>query len=214
MSTAVKCAIVGLGMVALGTCICCQDSPAPPTVLPSVQARLDRNCLEAANIWDDSDAHSEDRKPTKRTAFYSWKLSTCIETAVNATPFSYEMHDATYGFFHPPKWIEAKKTLKLIKDESIGWVEGEGYWESIDSSPGKKLVPKIAVKIECTRSESVCRETDAEILFGALVPDSSVFSISSWDNSGIVAEDDISGGCPRGHKLLIDFKKNEISVID
>ena len=206
-----------LGILSLAAAYgCCQDVPTPSKVPTSIQAQLDQHCLEAAEAWSDSHEGAEDQKTIKMGAFYSWKLNTCVETIVDtaSAPWSYEMHDATYGFFHPPKWIEAKSPLKLIRDESIGWVEAEGYWLSIDPSPGKKLVPKTAVKIECTRSESLCKETDAEILFGVLVPDSSAFSISSWDNAGIVAEDNNSGSCSRGHRLMVDFKKNEISVID
>jgi len=192
----------------------CSSSQDAPKVPPSVQAQLDQHCLEAADAWSDRDADSEDQKAIKRGAFYSWKLNTCVKTTIDTKPWSYEMLDATYGFFHPPKWIAAKSPLKIIRDESIGWASAEGYWESIDPSPEKKLVPRIAASIDCNRSEGTCREIDAEITIGALSSDSSEYRISSWDKNGIVAEDEGHGSCAIGHRLMLDFKTNAVSVVD
>jgi hypothetical protein len=205
---------MGLGIFSIAAYCNCQDALTPSKVPPSIQAQLDQHCLEAANAWSDSDARSEDQKTIKRDAFYSWQLNTCVETTIETKPWSYEMRDATYGFFRPPKWIEAKIPLSIIRDESIGWVSAEGYWESIDPSPEKRLVSRIAAKIDCTRGEGICREIDAEITIGTLGPDSSEYRISNWDKTGIVAEDEGHGSCSMGHRLMIDFKTNAISVVD
>ena len=125
----------------------------------------------------------------RESAFYSWKLNTCVETTIDPVGWSYEITDATYGFFRPPKWVTSKTPLDFIREDSIGWVEAEGYWKSIDPSPEKKVIPMIdGAKIDGTRSEGICREIDAEITIGVLNSDSSDYQISSWDDSGIVAE--------------------------
>jgi hypothetical protein len=210
LPTAAALSVLGVQW-AIGGCQKHTVSPAAPV---AVQPQLDQHCLEAADAWNTSDARPEDRKPTKRSAFYSWKLNTCVETTIDTTPWSYAIQDATYGFFHPPKWIEAKSPLRITRDESIGWVTADGYWEPIDPSPEKRLISKIAAKIDCTRSEGICREIDAEITVGALASDSSEYRISAWDDDGIVAEGEKDAACSIGNKLMIDFKANSISVID
>ena len=181
---------------------------------PSVQAQLDQHCSEAVNRLHDNEEQSETDKRLKKGAFYSWRLNTCVETAVDPTGWFYEITDATYGFFRSPKWITDKRQLTILREDSIGWVEAEGFWEPIDPSPNKKLISMIDAKIDCTRSEGICRENDAEIAVGALTSDSTDYQVSSWDNSGIVAADEGSGLCSTGHKLMIDFKTNAVTVVD
>jgi hypothetical protein len=214
ISATVKCAAVGFGIMLLVAYSRCQPTSTPPAVPPSIQAQLDQHCSEMVNRLHDKGEQSESDKRSKKNVFYSWKLNTCVEATIDPVEWSYEMTDATYGFFRAPKWITSKKPLDFIREDSIGWVEAEGYWQSIDPSPEKKLIPMIDAKIDCTRSEGVCREIDAEITIGVLNSNSSDYQISSWDDSGIVAEDAGSGSCAIGHRLMVDFKSKSVSVVD
>lgn len=177
-----------------------------------LQSRLDRHCADVAR-----ENLGANDKLTSVEAFYSWKINTCVAIQIefdSNTSFYYALSDVSHGFFRGPSWVKTEIPLNVSKIESIGLVLAEGFWQSTDKSSDKQLISPIAVKIECSRDQNVCRESDATVLVGILQPSTSEFSISTWNHDGIVTDDADEGNCAIGHRLSIDFKSNSVIVTD
>ncbi len=104
--------------------------------------------------------------------------------------------------------------LTVSNGSSIGYVSAEGHWRPTDNAPDKQLVNKIAVKLRCEREQHVCREIDASLFMGVLTPDLTEYEISSWTDTGIVADASDDSECGIGNRLSIDFKANSVIVTD
>ena len=89
----------------------------------------------------------------------------------------------------------------------------DGFWVPTSATKEKQLPLPLAVKIECDRSERVCREIGAQVSFGVLVPSETVYEISSWTGSGIVADNNYAI-CSTRHRLTVDFRSKTVSVVD
>jgi hypothetical protein len=177
----------------------------------AAQSRLNRYCAARGK-----ETLNGGEQFSRVEAFYSWKINSCvqIEVANGDKDWSYDLQDVTNGFFRGPKLVKSESPLSVLHDESIGWVSAKGFWQSTDPSSDKQLAEQIAAKIECSRDEKVCRESDATVFMGLVDPDSNEYAISSWTSSGIVADDTNEGPCAIGHRLSIDFKSNSVVVTD
>jgi hypothetical protein len=113
----------------------------------------------------------------------------------------------------PAKWVKNEIPLTVFRDEGRGYgsASARGFWQSTSADKGKQLAWPIAVKIECDREAKVCREADATVQLGLLEPELVEYEISSWNGSGILADD--TEECNR-HSLAIDFKTNSVTVTD
>jgi hypothetical protein len=178
----------------------------------ALQIHLDHYCEQRGKeLIDNTD------KPLRVAAFFSPRIDTCIQLVVSSDPkhWHYTISDITNGFMRGPKWTKTPiPLLKVLHNDQLGTANAEGYWVSTDSSPDKQLVVQTAVKIECSQSDHICRENDASMLMGFLMPDMEEYEISKWTNSGIEADDTSTGRCDIGHKLSIDFASNSVLVTD
>jgi hypothetical protein len=116
-----------------------------------------------------------------------------------------------------PKWTKMEVPLKVGRLESSNWkyVTVQGYWQSTSESKDKQLLSPIAAKISCDGGEKICREVDATVEFGSILsPALLEYEISTWTDTGIVADDTDEGDCGIGHRLAIDFKSNSVTVTD
>ncbi len=94
-----------------------------------------------------------------------------------------------------------------------GLLSVDGFWVPTSVAGAKQLPLPLAVKIDCDRSEQVCREIGAQVSFGVLVPSETVYGISSWTGNGIVADNDYAI-CGTRHRLTVDFRSKTVSVVD
>jgi hypothetical protein len=117
-----------------------------------------------------------------------------------------------------PRWTKVETPLTVYHHKTptnnSDYASAEGFWQSTSSSKDKQSVFPIAIKISCDRYSKTCREAEATVAFGVLKPDLIEFAISSWTDSGIVADDTDEGSCSIGHRLSIDFKSNSVTVTD
>lgn len=197
---------IALAELACGVCWGQQNESA-------LQAQLDRYCQQRGKEEiDNSD------KPVRVEAFFSPRIDTCVQLIVTDNPKSkywdYTITDITNGFMRGPKWTKLEAPLRVYRDEEFGTAYAEGFWAATDPSPEKQLVGQTAVKIECTRDDHTCRESDASMLLGSLASDTEEYEISSWTASGIEADDTGVGNCGIGHRLSIDFASNSVVVTD
>jgi hypothetical protein len=174
----------------------------------SIRAHLDIHCLDAAKQYEvHADVHAN------VDAFYSFKTNGCVLVEVDEAGWSYSLRDFTHSLFTPPKLVAVETPLHVYHDSKYGIAMADGYWQATDKSEDKQLISKIAAKISCSKPEAVCREADAT-MFIALEPDTHDYSISSWTEHGIVADDSDEGQCAIGHRLSIDFDRNSVTVTD
>jgi hypothetical protein len=112
------------------------------------------------------------------------------------------------------KWYatEIPLTVDRLKLPGHETVDAEGFWKPISASKDKQLADVVAVRIECIREEAVCREADASMLLGVLSVQVNTYDITSWTESGVVADND-ADQCNR-HTLAINFKGNSVIVTD
>ncbi len=110
------------------------------------------------------------------------------------------------------KWVKTEIDLRVADYDDLVLVHG--FWQSTSSSKERQLVFPIAVKIECHREQRVCREADAQVFMGLLEPELLEYTISTWTRTGIVADDIDEGACAIGHRLVIDFKSNSVTLTD
>jgi hypothetical protein len=116
-----------------------------------------------------------------------------------------------------PKWTKTEIPLTVGRHETRNWkyVTAQGFWQSTSTSKDKQLLSPIAVKITCDGGEKICREADATVEFGAILSPALIeYEISTWADTGIVADDTDEGSCGIGHRLAIDFKSNSVTVTD
>lgn len=149
--------------------------------------------------------------------FYSWKIHTCVQVEENAGPdWSYELRDISQGFLRGPQKVKSDIPLQVYKHDygNFSTATAEGFWLSTDTAKDKQLVPQIAAKIQCNKSENTCTENDAELVGGLLQVDSEEYKIAKWDSSSVIADDDKKGICNLGHRLAIDFNSNSVIVTD
>lgn len=174
-------------------------------------AEMDAYCSERGK-----EDLNESEKLTRVEAFYSWKIHTCVQIEVDGSvpSWSYDLVDVSDGFLRGPQTVKTEIPLKVFDHENLGIASAEGFWVSTDVSKDKQLVSQIAVKIECNRSEKTCREYDAALFMGMLQPQSQEYEISTWNRTGIVADDSDGGSCGIGHRLSIDFASNSVTVTD
>ena len=111
-------------------------------------------------------------------------------------------------------WVNLEMPLVVAHDELIGLASAEGFWESTESGKDRQLISPITAKITCERQQMICREVDASVFIGVLQPDLLEYSVSTWNRSGIVADNTDEGSCGIGHRLSIDFKSNSVVVTD
>lgn len=123
-----------------------------------------------------------------------------------------ETNAAAHAAGEGPKWVKTETALRV--GDYDGLVLAQGFWQSTSSSRERQLVSPIAVKIECHREERVCREADAEVFMGILQSDLHEYTVSAWTRAGIVADDTDEGACAIGHRLVVDFKSNSVTVTD
>ena len=109
----------------------------------------------------------------------------------------------------PAKWVKNEILLAVFRYSRSA--SARGFWQSTSTDRGKQLAWPIAVKIECDREAKVCREADATVQLGLLEPELVEYEISSWNNTGILADD--TEECNR-HSLAIDFPTNSVTVTD
>jgi hypothetical protein len=114
------------------------------------------------------------------------------------------------------KWVKTEIPLQVFTYSNKQWAgaDAAGFWQSTSSLKDRQLISPIAVKIHCDRGEKMCREVDAAVQFGILTPALLEYEISSWTESGIVADDTDEGECAIGHRLSIDFKGNSVTLTD
>jgi hypothetical protein len=116
----------------------------------------------------------------------------------------------------PLRWVVNDSGTEVIHNPyptADGLLSVDGFWVPTSTAGAKQLPLPLAVKIECDRSERVCREFGAQVSFGVLVPSESVYSISSWTASGIEADDNYAT-CSTRHRMTVDFQSKTVSVVD
>jgi len=113
-----------------------------------------------------------------------------------------------------PKWTKAEIPLTVDHDDKLGIATAEGFWQATSTESDRQLISPIAVKISCDRSEKICRESDATVLVGVLKADLLEYDVSSWNDKGVVADDNDAGKCGIAHRLSLDFKSNSVTVTD
>jgi hypothetical protein len=160
----------------------------------------------------------EGEKLDQLEAFYSWKIHTCVQIEVNSTDagWSYRLRDVSGGFLRGPQKAQSEFPLKVYANGygNVGTVTAGGFWAATDTSKDKQLLEQIAARIECGRSERMCKEIDASLFGGLLEPQSHEYEISKSDQAGIVADDSDEGPCGIGHRLSINFGSNSVIVTD
>ena len=113
------------------------------------------------------------------------------------------------------KWTATEFPLTIYHDKSpFESASAQGFWQSTSPAKDRQLLGPIAVKISCYGDEKVCRETDASVQLGILESSTSKYDVASWTDSGIVADDSDEGECGIGHRLVLDFKSNSVTVTD
>jgi hypothetical protein len=112
-----------------------------------------------------------------------------------------------------PKWTKVTAPLKIKRDEDLGYVSTQGFWELTDASKDT-LVP-VAVRIECTEYNNTCGMVEASVSQdGELEPDFFNYYVATWTKDGIVASDFDEGPCGLGHHLWLDLKDNKVTNTD
>ncbi len=91
-----------------------------------------------------------------------------------------------------------------------GLLTVDGFW--VSTSESKKLPLPLAVKIECDRSQGVCREIGAQVSYGVLAPSLTEYTISSWTQTSVIADD--HGMCSMAHRLTVNFTTKSVTVAD
>jgi len=186
-----------------------QDTAQTPN---RYQLRLDQYCAEREK--EDLGNRISAKEPFLRAeAFWSWQINSCVQLEITGGEYwSYDLRDLTNGLFRGPKLQKAP--VPLTVGHSSSYATAEGYWQPTDKTPGNQLVSAVAVQIHCYRAEKVCWEAQASIFVGKLGPELIEYDVSSWTNSGIVADtvDDLE--CGVGHRLSIDFASNSVIVTD
>lgn len=112
-----------------------------------------------------------------------------------------------------PHWAVTDLGTGVLKDPyptSYGYLVVDGFW--VPTNERKKLPFPLAVKIECDRSEGVCREIGAQVSFGVLVPSMEEYRITSWTRSSVVADDETT--CQIGHRLTVSLTAKSVTVVD
>jgi hypothetical protein len=115
-----------------------------------------------------------------------------------------------------PRWTVMDFGTQVVQypyPTTDGILSVDGFWVPTSATKEKQLPLPLAVKIECDRSERVCREIGAQVSFGVLVPSETVYEISSWTGSGIVADNNYAI-CSTRHRLTVDFRSKTVSVVD
>ncbi len=176
------------------------------------ELRLNQYCAQREALKN-RESRSDKTPLLRSEALWGWQINSCVEVEVTGgEEWSYDLRDLTNGFFRPPKWV--KYQLPLDVYDYTSQARAEGYWEAIEHGTDKELVSGVAVKIECDRSDSLCRELQASNLLGILKPDSVEYAISSWTKNGIVADTADDTECGVAHRLSIDFASNSVTVTD
>jgi hypothetical protein len=144
-----------------------------------------------------------------------------ILAGVFGARLSLSRHPASPNTVHADegaKWTKVEIPLTVHRYEAAAhdyaMTSVEGFWQSTSPRKDKQLVFPIVVKIHCDRGERICREADAAVQLGILSSDLLEYQISTWNDSGIVADDSDEGECGLGHRLSIDFKSNSVTVTD
>jgi hypothetical protein len=113
------------------------------------------------------------------------------------------------------RWAKTEIPLTVLHYESpFGHALAQGFWQSTSSSKGKQLIFPIAVTIACDREQRMCREADATVQMGILNSELVEYEIATWKSTGIVADDTDERECGTGHRLILDFKSNSVTVTD
>ena len=77
---------------------------------------------------------------------------------------------------------------------------------------GEKMAFKQAVQIECSKSELSCIVATATIIGGEPQVDIEHYEAISWDDNGLIAQDDTTD-CA-SHKLIVNFNEKSVLAID
>ena len=177
-----------------------------------------------------SRSSANDREGQTDTAFFSWKLHTCVEVRTTLDPkdsgaMNYTVSDLTYGFIAPPEWHTDEIPLHVSQSD-IGTyhsIYAQGYWVTV--SPDQDLKGDAnAVKLDCDYSEAnrlggdsnTCTETDAYTVLGrGLYTGTQTYHVVSWSGDEVIATDverDLSGSTTT--TLIIHPAANEIELVD
>jgi len=114
-----------------------------------------------------------------------------------------------------PRWTITDTGTTVLHDPypDNGYLVVDGFWVPTSTDKGKQLPFPMTVEIKCDRSEGLCRETQAEVSFGALIPSEELYLISSWSQTSVIADDE-SGMCHIGHRLTVNLKTKSVTVVD
>jgi hypothetical protein len=111
------------------------------------------------------------------------------------------------------RWIKSDAPLKIERSQP-GYVRTDGYWLLLSSDPKNQIAWPTVVHLNCDRSEKTCIETYASVENGVLKVDSSEYRISRWDQNGVEADGLNEGLCDIGHRLVLDYKTNSVTLTD
>lgn len=113
------------------------------------------------------------------------------------------------------KWTKVETPLVISRDDKLGYVFVQGFWQLTDASKDKQPLSPVAVKIECTHYNRTCGAFQASVSEGGVLKaDFFNYYIATWTKDGIVADDFDEGPCGLGHHLSLDFKSNSVTVTD
>ena len=115
-----------------------------------------------------------------------------------------------------PRWTITDSGTAVLKfpHPENGSLVVDGFWFPTSAERGKQLPFPTAVEISCDRSEGLCREIQANVAFGVLLPSEELYVISSWSQTSVIADDKGTGMCHIGHRLNIDLKTKGVIVVD
>ena len=86
----------------------------------------------------------------------------------------------------------------------------KGKWIAI--SPADQMAYKAVVQIDCFKDDGYCNEAAASVVLGKPDIFEEQYKIISWDNNGIVAEND-DAQC-LSNKLIFNFRDRSVVGID
>jgi hypothetical protein len=122
------------------------------------------------------------------------------------------LHAAKVTNAATPKWMKVETPLRVEQEGTFRLASAEGIWQVTSSGKDKVAGFPTAAKIVCSHSEKTCRESDAIAFLDSMHPELFVYDISRWTEAGIMADDRDTGNCGIGHRLLIDFKNNAVTI--
>lgn len=153
----------------------------------------------------------------KYTSHGSWglelkKLSLLLLLGIAGCKSDPVRETVVYAGTGSPRWTVTDFGTSVLKAPypDDGYLVVDGFW--VPTNESKKLPFPLAVKIQCDRSEGVCREIGAQVSFGVLVPSMEEYRITSWTRTNVVADDETI--CQIGHRLTVSLTAKSVTVVD